>query len=231
MSLNTAANLNAQNVSGTDITLNGSGNITIGNVHQYVNLDHTQRLDIQGTNVTINGSTTDLSIGLIEAYNSVKITTDHAWLDAQDRSATDSANAEQKIDAWKQAGLINADGTDSAQNRYEADLNAAKTEIAHQLELYYGYRNATDAEKQKMTAAQKSFDESIVERFEGYVPSDGQKLTVADVVAKDSADSSTAIGQIKAAYEAGDYGWSQNELLFAIADSIIHPEPGATPQA
>lgn len=231
LSLNTAANLNAQNVSGTDITLNGSGNITIGNVHQYVNLDHTQRLDIRANNVTIDGSTTDLSIGLIEADNSVKITTDHALLDAQDRSATDSANAEQKIDAWKQAGLINADGTDSAQNRYEADLNAAKTEIAHQLELYYGYLNATDAEKQKMTAAQKSFYESIVERFEGYVPSDGQKLTVADVVAKDSADSSTAIGQIKAAYEAGDYGWSQNELLFAIADSIINPDPGATPQA
>ena len=231
LSLNTAANLDAQNVLGTDISLTSSGDITIGNVHQYVNLDRTQRLDIRANNVTIDGSTTDLSIGLIEADNSVKITTDHALLDAQDRSATDSANAEQKIDAWKQAGLINADGTDSAQNRYEADLNAAKTEIAHQLELYYGYLNATDAEKQKMTAAQKSFYESIVERFEGYVPSDGQKLTVADVVAKDSADSSTAIGQIKAAYEAGDYGWSQNELLFAIADSIINPDPGATPQA
>ncbi|HIT95925.1 MAG TPA: leukotoxin LktA family filamentous adhesin [Candidatus Aphodousia faecavium] len=231
LSLNTAANLNAQNVSGTDITLNGSGNITIGNVHQYVNLDHTQRLDIRANNVTIDGSTTDLSIGLIEADNSVKITTDHALLDAQDRSATDSANAEQKIDAWKQAGLINADGTDSAQNRYEADLNAAKTEIAHQLELYYGYLNATDAEKQKMTAAQKSFYESIVARFEGYVPSDGKKLTVVDVVAKDMTDSTTAIGQIEAAYKAGDYGWSQNELLFAIADSIINPDPGATPQA
>ena len=231
LSLNTAANLNAQNVSGTDITLNGSGNITIGNVHQYVNLDHTQRLDIRGQNVTINGSTTDLSIGLIEVQDSVNITTDHALLDAQDRSDTDTANAEEKINAWKQAGLINEDGTDSAQTRYEADLNAAKTEIAHQLDLYYGYLNATDAEKQKMTAAQKSFYESIVARFEGYVPSDGKKLTVADVVAKDMTDSTTAIGQIKAAYEAGDYGWSQNELLFAIADSIINPDPGATPQA
>lgn len=231
LSLNTAANLNAQNVSGTDITLNGSGNITIGNVHQYVNLDHTQHLDIQGKNVTINGSTTDLSIGLIKADDSVNITTDHALLDAQDRSDTDTANAEEKINAWKQAGLINEDGTDSAQTRYEADLSAAKTEIAHQLELYYGYLNATNAEKQKMTAAQKSFYESIVARFEGYVPSDGKKLTVVDVVAKDMTDSTTAIGQIEAAYKAGDYGWSQNELLFAIADSIINPDPGATPQA
>lgn len=231
LSLNTAANFNAQNVSGTDITLNGSGNITIGNVHQYVNLDHTQRLDIQGKNVTINGSTTDLSIGLIKADDSVNITTDHALLDAQDRSDTDTANAEEKINAWKQAGLINEDGTDSAQTRYEADLSAAKTEIAHQLELYYGYLNATNAEKQKMTAAQKSFYESIVARFEGYVPSDGKKLTVVDVVAKDMTDSTTAIGQIEAAYKAGDYGWSQNELLFAIADSIINPDPGATPQA
>ena len=231
LSLNTAANLNAQNVSGTDISINGSGDITIGNIAQYVNLDRTQRLDIRGQNVTINSSTTDLSIGLIEAQDSVTITTDHALLDAQDRSDTDTANAEEKINAWKQAGLINDDGTDSAQTRYEADLNAAKTEIAHQLELYYGYLNATNAEKQKMTAAQKSFYESIVARFEGYVPSDGKKLTVVDVVAKDMTDSTTAIGQIEAAYEAGDYGWSQNELLFAIADSIINPEPGATPQA
>lgn len=231
LSLNTAANLDAQNVLGTDISLTSSGNITIGNVEQYVNLDRTQRLDISANNVTINGSTTDLSIGLIEAENSVKITTDHALLDAQDRSDTDSANAEQKINAWIQAGLINADGTDSAQSRYEADLSAAKTEIAHQLELYYGYLNATNAEKQKMTAAQKSFYESIVARFEGYVPSDGKKLTVVDVVAKDMTDSTTAIGQIEAAYKAGDYGWSQNELLFAIADSIINPDPGATPQA
>ncbi len=231
LSLYTVANLDAAKVSGTDITLNGSGNITIGNVHQYVNLDHTQRLDIRGQNVTIKGSTTDLSIGLIEAQDSVNITTDHALLDAQDRSDTDTANAEEKINAWKQAGLINEDGTDSAQTRYEADLNAAKTEIAHQLELYYGYLNATDAEKQKMSAAQKSFYESIVARFEGYVPSDGKKLTVADVVAKDMTDSTTAIGQIETAYKAGDYGWSQNELLFAIADSIINPDPGATPQA
>lgn len=231
LSLNSAANLNAQNVSGTDITLNGSGNITIGNVHQYVNLDHTQRLDIRGQNVTINGSTTELSIGLIESQDSVNITTDHALLDAQDRSDTDTANAEEKINAWKQAGLINDDGTDSAQTRYEADLNAAKTEIAQQLELYYAYLNASDEDKREMSATQKSFYESILARFEGYEPSDGKRLTVADVVAKDSADSSTAIGQIQAAYQAGDYGWSQNELLFAIADSIINPDPGATPQA
>ena len=231
LSLNTAANLNAQNVSGTDISINGSGDITIGNIAQYVNLDRTQRLDIRGQNVTINSSTTDLSIGLIEAQDSVTITTDHALLDAQDRSDTDTANAEEKINAWKQAGLINDDGTDSAQTRYEADLNAAKTEIAQQLELYYAYLNASDEDKREMSAAQKSFYESIVSRFEGYEPSDGERLTVADVVAKDSADSSTAIGQIQAAYQAGDYGWSQNELLFAIADSIINPDPGATPQA
>ena len=231
LSLNTAANFNAQNVSGTDITLNGSGNITIGNVHQYVNLDHTQRLDISANNVTIDGSTTDLSIGLIEAENSVKITTDHALLDAQDRSDTDSANAEQKINAWIQAGLINTDGTDSAQSRYEADLNAAKTEIAQQLEIYYAYLSASDDDKANMTDAQKSFYESIVARFEGYEPADGKTLTVDDVLAKDKSDVNTTVGKIEAAYAAGDYGWSQNELLFAIADSIINPEPGATPQA
>ena len=231
LSLNTAANLNAQNVSGTDISLRSSGNITIGNVEQYVNLDRTQRLDISANNVTINGSTTDLSIGLIEAENSVKITTDHALLDAQDRSDTDSANAEQKINAWIQAGLINADGTDSAQSRYEADLNAAKTEIAQQLEIYYAYLSASDDDKANMTEAQKSFYESIVARFEGYEPADGKTLTVDDVLARDKSDVNTTVGKIEAAYAAGDYGWSQNELLFAIADSIINPEPGATPQA
>ena len=231
LSLNTAANLNAQNVSGTDISLRSSGNITIGNVEQYVNLDRTQRLDIIANNVTINGSTTDLSIGLIEAENSVKITTDHALLDAQDRSDTDSANAEQKINAWIQAGLINADGTDSAQSRYEADLNAAKTEIAQQLEIYYAYLSASDDDKANMTEAQKSFYESIVARFEGYEPADGKTLTVDDVLARDKSDVNTTVGKIEAAYAAGDYGWSQNELLFAIADSIINPEPGATPQA
>lgn len=231
LSLATGGNLHADKLTGTDISLVAQGDMTLGNVEQYINLDRTQRFDAEARNVTISATTGDLSIGQIKADQSVSITTDNALLDAQDRSDMDTANAEEKINAWIQAGLINEDGSDSAQSRYESDLNAAETEIEQQLAIYHAYLAASDEDKSNMSESQRNYYESIVARFDGYEASDGQNLTVDDVVAKDRTDATSTIGKIEAAYQAGDYGWSQNELLFAIADSIINPDPGATPQA
>lgn len=135
--------LSINELTGTNLALSSvEGNITIDQLTQKATIDGTQRFDASAKNVTISNTTTDLAVGLIKAEGSVSIKTDHALLDAQDRTDTDTANAQQKIQAWIEAGIINADGS-----------------------------------------------------------------------------------------AATEGGMSQTELLFAIADSIINPDPGATPEA
>ena len=217
-------------VKGTNMALvSFEGDLTLASVEQFANADGTQRFDAQANKVAITSTASDLAVGVIEAKDSVNITTSYALTDAQDRSEEDTATAEEKINAWKQAGLIAEDGSDNARSRYEADINAARTEIAQQLEMYQGFLDLTEKEKEALSQTQYDYYESLGSRFEGY--GEVSTLTVDKIVEADKANADTRIGAIEEAFNAGDYGWSQNELLFAVADSIINPDPGGTPSA
>ena len=166
--------------------------------------------------ITLTNSNGDMRIGHIASQNgNVSLTTSGSYIDAVGDSTL--SDSESKLQKWQELGLINSndkaeESTASAavakSERVQALENRAKQLAMADKKYTEEAQNAALAEYKALAEAYKTNGEAA---FEGKNYSQDVK-DWAKMYAE--VDNSTA------------YGWSKNELLYAIQDSVLNAAPG-----
>ena len=166
--------------------------------------------------ITLTNSNGDMRIGHIASQNGdVSLTTSGSFIDAVGDSTL--SDSESKLQKWQELGLINSndkaeESTASAaaakSERVQALENRAKQLAMADKKYTEEAQNAALAEYKALAEAYKTNGEAA---FEGKNYSQDVK-DWAKMYAE--VDNSTA------------YGWSKNELLYAIQDSVLNAAPG-----
>ena len=166
--------------------------------------------------ITLTNSNGDMRIGHIASQNgNVSLTTSGSFIDAVGDSTL--SDSESKLQKWQELGLINSndkaeESTASAavakSERVQALENRAKQLAMADKKYTEEAQNAALAEYKALAEAYKTNGEAA---FEGKNYSQDVK-DWAKMYAE--VDNSTA------------YGWSKNELLYAIQDSVLNAAPG-----
>ena len=166
--------------------------------------------------ITLTNSNGDMRIGHIASKNGdVSLTTSGSFIDAVGDSTL--SDSESKLQKWQELGLINSNdkaeesATSAAaakSERVQALENRAKQLAMADKKYTKDAQNAALAEYKALAEAYKTNGEAA---FEGKNYSQDVK-DWAKMYAE--VDNSTA------------YGWSKNELLYAIQDSVLNAKPG-----
>ena len=169
---------------------------------------------------------------------------DGSFVDAHPGENQGSSTAEDKIDRWLESGLISS--ADSADSKEQAAADARKervdaltdrmTALATDAEGHHveNYKAAADAfyKDADMQAAKAEYvdavtkagkdSEGIQKAYDAY-----QKKVSAYFSDKGfSEDEQAVITSYAEVANSENYGWSRNQLLYAIQDSVINSEPG-----
>lgn len=166
--------------------------------------------------ITLTNSNGDMRIGHIASKNGdVSLTTSGSFIDVVGDSTL--SDSESKLQKWQELGLINSNdkaeesATSAAaakSERVQALENRAKQLAMADKKYTEDAQNAALAEYKALAEAYKTNGEAA---FEGKNYSQDVK-DWAKMYAE--VDNSTA------------YGWSKNELLYAIQDSVLNAKPG-----
>lgn len=166
--------------------------------------------------ITLTNSNGDMRIGHIASKNGdVSLTTSGSFIDAVGDSTL--SDSESKLQKWQELGLINsndkaeesaASAAAAKSERVQALENRAKQLAMADKKYTKDAQNAALAEYKALAEAYKTNGEAA---FEGKNYSQDVK-DWAKMYAE--VDNSTA------------YGWSKNELLYAIQDSVLNAKPG-----
>ena len=166
--------------------------------------------------ITLTNSNGDMRIGHIASQTGdVSLTTSGSFIDAVGDSTL--SDSESKLQKWQELGLINsndkaeesaASAAAAKSERVQALENRAKQLAMADKKYTEDAQNAALAEYKALAEAYKTNGEAA---FEGKNYSQDVK-DWAKMYAE--VDNSTA------------YGWSKNELLYAIQDSVLNTVPG-----
>ena len=166
--------------------------------------------------ITLTNSNGDMRIGHIASQTGdVSLTTSGSFIDAVGDSTL--SDSESKLQKWQELGLINsndkaeesaASAAAAKSERVQALENRAKQLAMADKKYTEDAQNAALAEYNALAEAYKTNGEAA---FEGKNYSQDVK-DWAKMYAE--VDNSTA------------YGWSKNELLYAIQDSVLNAAPG-----
>lgn len=166
--------------------------------------------------ITLTNSNGDMRLGhIVSQTGDVSLTTSGSFIDAVGDSTL--SGSEDKLAKWQELGLISEN---DAADKSEASAAAAKEERLQALENRAGQlamadkkytkdeQSAALAEYKQLVEAYKTGGEAV---FDEKNYSDDVKEWVRSYA---ELDTSTA------------YGWSQNELLYAIQKDVLNAEPG-----
>ena len=201
--------------------------------------------------ITLTNSNGDMRIGHIASQNgNVSLTTSGSFIDAVGDSTL--SDSESKLQKWQELGLINSN--DKAEES-AASAAAAKSERVQALEKQAqrldaakvdNYKAAAKAYNDKLAGsetlnqAKKAYIDASAEAAK-LTDKDAQKqaLTNArnaymEALRKDSvfADKGYSDAELQWIINYAEvdnstaYGWSKNELLYAIQDSVLNAAPG-----
>ena len=166
--------------------------------------------------ITLTNSNGDMRIGhIVSQTGNVNLTTSGSFIDAVGDSTL--SDSESKLQKWQELGLINSNDKEeesaasaaaAKSERVQALENRAKQLAMADKKYTAEAQNAALAEYKALAEAYKTNGEAA---FEGKNYSQDVK-DWAKMYAE--VDNSTA------------YGWSKNELLYAIQNSVLNTDPG-----
>lgn len=207
------------------------GGIKIDSLDQKEASDLSQRLDLTAAGDISLKSMGDVSIGQISTKGDVTIDSAGNIYDAIDRSDRDERSAQKRLESWIEAGILKADGNSNEQARFEKDVQDIKNGITSDFNRYQAYlvheKESEKGESEKRSARALTTEEqkdfaSLKSRFEGC-------STAEDAINKEANTQGSALNLVQAS--EGNYGWTQNELLFAVSDAILNPDPSYVPES
>ena len=214
-------------LSGQKISLvSQEGGIKIDSLDHKEASDLSQRLDLTAAGNISLKSVDDISVGQISTKGDVTIDSAGNIYDAIDRSDRDERSAQKRLESWIEAGILKSDGTSNEGARFAKDEQDIKNGITSDFNRYQAYLNHEQEAKNSgvralTTEEQKDFA-SLKSRFEGCSAAE-------DAINKEANTQGSALNLVQASKD--NYGWTQNELLFAVSDAILNPDPGYVPES
>ena len=224
LSVAVRGDLQAAKAQGKDVTLSSvEGGVKVNDLRQ-LEAAGTHAVNISALNdVEVTASTGDLGLGLIESKSGdVVLTVENGSVyDASGAADASDVSDEKRLEAWKRAGLINADGSSTGDKLWEADVEAEKNRITQayaRMESYKAFKEKggelTDAQEQDYTDLQAIY---------------GEFASAEAAVSAMEQDENSSLGKLVASRE--NYGWTENDLLYSIADTIFNSEGSSTTTA
>ncbi|WP_417232414.1 leukotoxin LktA family filamentous adhesin [Sutterella wadsworthensis] len=224
LSVAVRGDLQAAKAQGKDVTLSSvEGGVKVNDLRQ-LEAAGTHAVNISALNdVEVTASTGDLGLGLIESKSGDVVLTveNRSVYDASGAADASDVSDEKRLEAWKRAGLINADGSSTGDKLWEADVEAEKNRITQayaRMESYKAFKEKggelTDAQEQDYTDLQAIY---------------GEFASAEAAVSAMEQDENSSLGKLVASRE--NYGWTENDLLYSIADTIINSEGSSTTTA
>ena len=217
--------MTAEAVSARDMRFESTeGSLVFKNLKQLASEDGSQRFDAAAAegNVEIH-AVGDLGIGKVQAKDKVSIVVEGGSLsDAIAREDLDERNAEERIQSWIDAGILGEGGADNGKERWEADVQAQTDIVTADYNRYDAYRKLSADDQAKLEDVQKADFANLRERF-------GETASLEAAISAEKADADSALAKTIAAKD--NYGWTKDELLYAVSEAIVNPDPGASPQA
>ena len=224
LSVAVRGDLQAAKAQGKDVTLSSAeGGVKVNDLRQ-LEAAGTHAVNISALNdVEVTASTGDLGLGLIESkLGDVVLTVENGSVyDASGAADASDVSDEKRLEAWKRAGLINADGSSTGDTLWQADVEAEKNRITQayaRMESYQAFikkgGKLTQAQEQDYTDLQAIY---------------GQFASAEAAVSAMEQDETSSLGKLIASRE--NYGWTENDLLYSIADTIINSEGSSTTTA
>ena len=188
--------------------------------------DRSQRLDLTAAGDISLKSVGDIFVGQISTSGDVTIDSAGNIYDAIDRSDRDERSAQKRLESWIEAGILTSDGTSNEGARFAKDEQDIKNGITSDFNRYQAYLNhEQEAEKGRVraltTEEQKDFA-ALKSRFAGCGSAE-------DAINKEANIQGSALNLVQASKD--NYGWTQNELLFAVSEAILNPDPSYVPES
>ena len=201
--------------------------------------------------ITLTNSNGDMRIGHIASKNGdVSLTTSGSFIDAVGDSTL--SDSEGKLQKWQELGLINSG--DSAEDSAKSAA-AAKSERVQALEKQAQRLNADKVDNYKAAAKEYNDklagSETLNQAKDAYIKASAEAAKLTDEKAQKQALTNARDAYMQALqndsvfagkgysdaelqwiinYAEVDnstaYGWSKNELLYAIQDSVLNAAPG-----
>ena len=202
------------------------GGINIKSLDHKEASDLSQRLDLTAAGDISLKSVGDISVGQISTSGDVTIDSAGNIYDAIDRSDRDERSAQKRLESWIEAGILTSDGTSNEGARFAKDEQDIKNGITSDFNRYQAYLNhEQEAEKGRVraltTEEQKDFA-ALKSRFAGCGSAE-------DAINKEANIQGSALNLVQASKD--NYGWTQNELLFAVSEAILNPDPSYVPES
>lgn len=199
------------------------GSLVFNKLTQLASEDGSQRFDAVAADDVEIHTVGDLGIGKVRAKDKVSIVVEGGSLsDAIAREDLDERNAEERIQSWIDAGILGEGGTDNGKERWEADVQAQTDIVTADYNRYDAYRKLSADDQAKLEDEQKADFANLRERF-------GETASLEAAISAEKADADSALAKTIAAKD--NYGWTKEELLYAVSEAIVNPDPGASPQA
>ena len=228
-SLNAGETVSAEFRGGVDLnSLSGQklslvsqeGGINIKSLDHKEASDLSQRLDLTAAGDISLKSVGDISVGQISTSGDVTIDSAGNIYDRDERSA------QKRLESWIEAGILTSDGTSNEGARFAKDEQDIKNGITSDFNRYQAYLNhEQEAEKGRVraltTEEQKDFA-ALKSRFAGCGSAE-------DAINKEANIQGSALNLVQASKD--NYGWTQNELLFAVSEAILNPDPSYVPES
>ena len=167
---------------------------------------------------------------------------DGSFVDAHPSENSSSSSAQDKIDRWIESDLISEADTDPNSSQYAAE--EAKGERVSALEDRMKTLAAGDTDKvQHYKDVAKAFYEDIAsaraEYLDAVAKAEGDQTKISAAYEKYQAaqdayfdgkgftgDEQSVISNYAELSNSENYGWSKNQLLYAIQDSVLNTKPG-----
>ena len=166
--------------------------------------------------ITLTNSNGDMRIGHIASKNGdVSLTTSGSFIDAVGDSTL--SDSESKLQKWQELGLINSN--DKAEES-AASAAAAKSERVQALENRA--KQLAMADKKYTEDAQNAALAEYKALAEAY-KTNGEAAFEGKNYSQDVKDWAKMYAEVD---NSTSYGWSKNELLYAIQDSVLNAKPG-----
>ena len=166
--------------------------------------------------ITLTNSNGDMRIGhLASQTGNVNLTTSGSFIDAVGDSTL--SDSESKLQKWQELGLINSN--DKAEES-AASAAAAKSERVQALENRA--KQLAMADKKYTEEAQNAALAEYKALAEAY-KTDGEAAFEGKNYSQDVKDWAKMYAEVD---NSTAYGWSKNELLYAIQDSVLNAAPG-----
>ena len=166
--------------------------------------------------ITLTNSNGDMRIGhIVSQTGNVNLTTSGSFIDAVGDSTL--SDSERKLQKWQELGLINSN--DKAEES-AASAAAAKSERVQALENRA--KQLAMADKKYTEDAQNAALAEYKALAEAYKPN-GEAAFEGKNYSQDVKDWAKMYAEVD---NSTAYGWSKNELLYAIQDSVLNAKPG-----